>query len=197
MLNRRASFRSAGKEVATCDVEFITNRRQIEWGALWAASLWGCVTGGAITEVFESMVADDVMEAIEGVAPLVIDSRYVQVYMPPLRRDGTLVFTEDSEVAVQCAAVRKAAIDHLLPVMRRFYVGDAALVDDVLAWDGRGFAYPGTTIAAVAVVTGDPGILDNVWKMRRVRSFPDARGEAGRRIEQWARSRIEQSGVEK
>lgn len=188
ILLRRVRFVDGDAPVGEIEVEFVKNHRRMEWGALWAAAVSGFAQSGPLAGLLQEIPEKPAPQLFTR-SLVMVDSRLDPRRLPPLRRDGTVTFVEDSDVGANFAVVQTYLREHVIPRLERFYLGDIGVVDDVLVRDGFGYQYPGSSIVAACVHAGDLELMERVTNTKRFKKLPDVRGAYRQDLLEWARSR--------
>jgi hypothetical protein len=188
--SRKIAYTSPESQTAAgIEVQFVKNYRLMEWGALWAATVTVSADGGVLSGV-PAAVLQQLSPQRESAPDLLISSTYDPLQLPPLRRDGTLTFTADTDVSANFQIVAEYTRLVSFPLLNHFVHGEDLVIEDILSRDGFGYRYPAATIVAACVALDDPERLSSVAATARFRKLPDARAQSRKVLLEWASTMI-------
>ncbi|WP_418907418.1 hypothetical protein [Glutamicibacter endophyticus] len=188
--SRAIRYAHAGQLAVSVEVSFVNNQRLMEYGALWALELIGECHHSAFDACLTSL--NDALGPVhtsEGQPALLrVASRHDPQYMPPLRRDGTLSFVADSDIAVAHAQVLTCLNQQVLPLLTRLHRAESDAIEDILGRDGQGYQTPARLVAALCAHAGTPDRFDELAASGRLKKLARREDTSVARLRDWVHS---------
>ncbi|MDR4534096.1 hypothetical protein [Glutamicibacter sp. PS] len=145
-----------GQLAVSVEVSFVNNQRLMEYRALWALELIGECHHSTFDSCLASLNRELGPACTAEEQPVLFReaSRHDLQFIPPLRRDGTLSFVADSDIAAAHAQVLTCLTQQVLPLLTRPRWAESDAIEDILGRGGQGYQTPARLLAALCAQAG-------------------------------------------